>query len=164
MSNFTDPQVTIVGNLTGDPELRFTPSGAAVANFTVAHTPRRKNPKTDEWEDGDAAFYSCSVWREVAENVAESLTKGTRVIVAGTLKQREYEHKDGGTRRVTEIDVSAVGPELRWATAAVTRTSSKAGHAQASKATRKAPSDDPWGGGGQSTDPWGAPQDEQPPF
>ncbi len=114
--------ITLIGNLTADPELRFTPNGAAVANFTVASTPRTFDRQTNEWKDGDAMFLNCSVWRQYAENVAESLQKGTRVIVSGRLKSRSYETREGEKRTVFEIDVDEVGPALRYATAKVTRT------------------------------------------
>ena len=113
--------ITVVGNLTADPELRFTPSGAAVANFTVASTPRTFDKNSNEWKDGDALFLRCAVWREAAENVAESLHKGTAVIVQGRLKQRSYETKEGEKRTVVELDVDEVGPSLRRATAKVVK-------------------------------------------
>ena len=120
MSN--DTPLTVIGNLTADPELRFTPSGAAVANFTVASTPRKFNKQTNEWEDGEALFMRCSVWREVAENVAESLTRGMRVVVVGNLVSRSWEDKDTGQKRsVMEMQVDEVGPSLRYATAKVTK-------------------------------------------
>ncbi|WP_251153841.1 single-stranded DNA-binding protein [Cellulosimicrobium sp. Marseille-Q4280] len=115
-----DTQITVIGNLTGDPELRFTPSGAAVANFTVASTPRTFDRQTNEWKDGDTLFLRGSIWREAAENVAESLTKGMRVIVQGRLVQRSYE-KDGENRTVVEMQVDEIGPSLRYASAKVTR-------------------------------------------
>ncbi len=118
-----DTVITVVGNLTADPELRFTPSGAAVANFTVASTPRTLDKNTNEWKDGDALFLRCSVWRQAAENVAESLHKGTSVIVQGRLKQRSYETKEGEKRTVVELDVEEIGPSLRWASAKVTKAS-----------------------------------------
>src|SRR4051795_10784895 len=114
--------ITVVGNLTDDPELRFTPSGAAVANFTVASTPRFLDKQTNEWKDGDALFLRCSVWRQAAENVAESLVRGSRVIVTGRLKQRSYETKEGEKRTVVEVEVDEVGPSLRYATAKVNKT------------------------------------------
>src|SRR3954462_8653490 len=117
-----DTTLTVVGNLTDDPELRFTPSGAAVANFTVASTPRYLDKQTNEWKDGDALFLRCSVWRQAAENVAESLVRGSRVIVAGRLKQRSYETKEGEKRTVVEVEVDEVGPSLRYATAKVNKT------------------------------------------
>src|SRR5947208_13365273 len=120
-----DTTITVVGNLTADPELRFTPSGAAVANFTVASTPRIFDRQSNEWKDGDALFMRCSIWREAAENVAESLTRGSRVIVQGRLKQRSYETREGEKRTVYELDVDEVGASLRNATAKVTKTSGR---------------------------------------
>jgi single-strand DNA-binding protein len=119
--------ITVIGNLTGDPELRFTPSGAAVANFTVASTPRTFDRQSNEWKDGDTLFMRCSIWREAAESVAESLTKGTRVIVTGRLTQRSYETREGEKRTVVELQVDEVGPSLRYATAKVTRTQRSGG-------------------------------------
>ena len=119
--------ITLVGNLTADPELRFTPSGAPVANFTVASTPRTFDRQSGEWRDGDAMFLSCAVWRQAAENVAESLQKGTRVIVQGRLKSRSYETREGEKRTVFEVDVDEIGPALKYATAKVTRTSGGGG-------------------------------------
>jgi single-strand DNA-binding protein len=113
--------VTLVGNLVDDPELRFTPSGAAVANFRIASTPRTYDRQTGEWKDGESLFLSCSVWRQAAENVAESLQRGMRVIVQGRLKSRSYDDREGNKRTVFEIDVDEVGPSLRSATAKVTR-------------------------------------------
>ena len=118
-----DIPITVVGNLTADPELRFTPSGQAVANFTVASTTRLLDKQTNEWKDGDTVFLRCSVWRQYAENVAESLTKGIRVIVTGRLKVRQYETRDGGKGTSVECDVDEVGPALRYATAKVNRVS-----------------------------------------
>jgi single-strand DNA-binding protein len=117
-----DITVTVVGNLTNDPELRFTPSGQAVASFTVASSSRYLDKTTNEWKDGDPVYLRCNVWRQYAENVAESLTKGTRVIVSGRLKQRSYETREGEKRTVMELEVDDVGPALRYATAKVTRT------------------------------------------
>ena len=114
--------ITLVGNLTADPELRFTPSGAPVANFTVASTPRTFDRQTGEWKDGDALFLRCAVWREVAENVAESLTRGSRVVVQGRLKQRSFETKEGEKRTVVEVIADELGPSLRWAQAQVEKT------------------------------------------
>jgi single-strand DNA-binding protein len=166
-----DTVITVVGNLTADPELRFTPSGAAVANFTVASTPRTFDKNTNEWKDGEALFLRCSVWRQAAENVAESLQRGTAVIVQGRLKQRSYETKEGEKRTVYELDVDEVGPSLRWATAKVTKASrggsggggfggSSGG---GSNGGGSAGGDDPWasapvggsssGGGGWSDEP-----------
>lgn len=142
--------ITLVGNLVDDPELRFTPSGAAVANFRVASTPRTYDRQTGEWKDGESLFISCSVWRQAAENVAESLQRGMRVIVQGRLKSRTYETRDGEKRTVFEIDVDEVGPSLRSATAKVSKT------------MRSGPGGDQGGfGGGQQApqnDPWAAPQ------
>ncbi len=139
----TDTTITIVGNLTADPELRFTPSGAAVANFTVASTPRTFDRAANEWRDGDALFLSCSVWREAAEGVAESLTKGMRVIVQGRLKSRSYEAKDGTRRTVFEVDVDEVGPSLKYATAKVTRRQSGSRPASG-QSWSSTPAADPW--------------------
>ncbi|MGL5248232.1 MAG: single-stranded DNA-binding protein, partial [Brooklawnia sp.] len=122
-----DTQITLIGNLTGDPELRFTPSGAAVANFTVASTPRTFDRQSSEWKDGDTMFLNCSIWRQAAENVAETLSKGMRVIVQGRLKSRSYDDREGNRRTVFEVDVEEVGPSLRYATAKVNRTSGQGG-------------------------------------
>ena len=138
--------ITVVGNLVDDPELRFTPSGAAVANFRIASTPRIMDRQTNEWKDGDALFLSCSVWRQAAENVAESLQKGMRVVVQGRLKQRQYETREGEKRTVVELDVDEVGPSLKYATAKVTRTTRQGGGGGYSG-----------GGGGQGDDPWAGP-------
>jgi len=119
--------ITVIGNLTGDPELRFTPSGAAVANFTVASTPRTFDRQTNEWKDGDTLFLRCSIWREAAESVAESLTKGMRVIATGRLVQRSYETREGEKRTVYELQVDEVGPSLRYASAKVTRAQRSGG-------------------------------------
>jgi single-strand DNA-binding protein len=119
--------ITVIGNLTADPELRFTPSGAAVANFTVASTPRTFDRQTNEWKDGEALFLNCSVWRQAAENAAESLVKGMRVIVQGNLKARSYETREGEKRTVFEIDVQEVGPSLKYATAKVQKTTRSGG-------------------------------------
>ena len=122
-----DTQLTIVGNLTDDPSLRFTPSGAAVADFTVASTPRTFDRNANEWKDGETLFMRCSIWREAAENVAESLRKGMRVIVSGRLQQRSYDDRDGNRRTVVEMQVDEVGPSLRRAKAQVTRTAPQGG-------------------------------------
>jgi single-strand DNA-binding protein len=158
-----DTNITVVGNLTDDPELRFTPSGAAVANFTVASTPRFFDKATNDWKDGDALFLRCSVWRQAAENVAESLQRGGRVIVTGRLKQRSYETKEGEKRTVIELEVDEIGPSLRFATAKVTKASRGGGGGGSyggSQGGGSAPSDDPWaapapagGGGGLSDEP-----------
>ena len=150
--------VTVVGNLTADPELRFTPSGAAVASFTIASTPRTFDRNTNEWKDGEALFLRCSIWRQAAENVAESLQRGMRVVVQGRLRQRSFETKEGEKRTVVECEVDEIGPSLRYATAKVNRTQrgSSAGGFGASGGPIE-PSDDPWGS------PAAAASDE-PPF
>ena len=117
-----DVNITVIGNLTADPELRYTPNGAAVANFTVASTPRTFDKQSNEWKDGETLFMRCSVWREMAEQLSESLTRGARVIVTGKLKSRSYETKEGEKRTSTELEVDEVGPSLRYATAKVTKT------------------------------------------
>ena len=122
-----DTPITVVGNLVADPELRFIPSGAAVANFRIASTPRTFNRETNQWEDGEALFLTCNCWRQMAENVAESLTKGMRVIVNGRLKQRSYQTREGENRTVFEVEVDEVGPSLKYATANVDRTSRDGG-------------------------------------
>jgi single-strand DNA-binding protein len=158
--------ITVVGNLTADPELRFTPSGAAVANFTVASTPRTFDRQTNDWKDGEALFLNCSVWRQAAENAAESLTRGMRVIVSGRLKARSYETREGEKRTVFEIDVDEVGPSMKYATAKVTKTS-RSGGGQGFGSGGSG-GDDPWasnqggqGGGsqgGQGGGSWGGNQ------
>jgi single-strand DNA-binding protein len=157
-----DVNVTIVGNLTNDPELRFTPSGAAVASFTVASTPRVLDKATNEWKDGEALFMRCSVWRQYAENVAESLTKGSRVIVTGRLKQRSYETREGEKRTVVEMDVDEVGPALKYATAKVNKVSRGGGgfgDSGGSSPASSGSSDDPWASG-----PSGGAGFDEPPF
>ena len=175
--------ITVVGNLVDDPELRFTPSGAAVANFRIASTPRTFDRQTNEWKDGDALFLSCSVWRQAAENVAESLQKGMRVVVQGRLKSRQYETREGEKRTVFEIDVEEVGPSLKYATAKVTRAARSGGgggYGGNQGGGNQGGQPDPWassaptggqGGGGQggapAGDPWGAPgvgATDEPPF
>lgn len=158
--------ITIVGNLVDDPELRFTPSGAAVAKFRVASTPRTFDRQTNEWKDGESLFLTCSVWRQAAENVAESLQRGMRVIVQGRLKQRSYEDRDGVKRTVVDLDVDEVGPSLRNATAKVTKANRGSGQGggygggggQQGGGWGGAPSGGQQGGG-SSDDPWatGAP-------
>jgi single-strand DNA-binding protein len=118
-----EPPITLIGNLTGDPELRFTPSGAAVANFTIASTPRTLDRQTNEWKDGETLFISCAVWRQVAENVAESLTRGSRVVVHGRLKARSYDDREGNKRTVFECDVEEIGASMRYATLKISKTS-----------------------------------------
>ncbi len=142
--------ITIVGNLTADPELRFTPSGAAVANFTVASTPRAFDRQSNEWKDGETLFMRCSVWREAAENVAESLTRGTRVVVTGRLKSRSYETKEGEKRTVVEMDVDEVGPSLRYASAKVTKAQ-RGGGGGGFGGQGGGGFEDPWATGGQGT-------------
>lgn len=122
-----DTNITLIGNLTSDPELRFTPSGAAVAKFTVASTPRIMDKATNEWKDGDSLFLNCQIWRQAAENAAESLTKGMRVILQGRLKQRSYETKEGEKRTVYEVEVDEIGPSIRNATAKVTKVAKSGG-------------------------------------
>ena len=178
--------ITLVGNLTADPELRFTPSGAAVANFTVASTPRNFDRQTNEWKDGEAMFINCAVWRQAAENVAESLQKGMRVIVQGRLKSRSYETREGERRTVFEIDVDEIGPALKYATAKVTKTGGGGGRpgggggygggqggygSQGGGQGGGQGGNDPWAsgppapqGGNQGSDPWATPQSEEPPF
>ena len=136
--------ITLIGNLTGDPELRFAQSGAAVANFTIASTPRAFDKTSNEWKDGDTMFLNCSIWRQAAEHVAESLTKGTRVIVQGRLKSRSYETREGEKRTVFEIDVEEVGPSLTWATARVTRNDRSGAGQSRPQAQQQRPAGDPW--------------------
>lgn len=158
--------ITIVGNLTGDPELRFIQSGAAVANFTVASTPRTFDRQTNEFKDGETLFMRCSLWREAAENVAESLTKGMRVIVTGRLVSRSWE-ANGEKRTVNEIQVDEVGPSLRYATAKVTRTqrSGGAGGAGGQQGGFSGGGGGNAPAGGSSNDPWAtAPASDEPPF
>ncbi|MGW4272239.1 single-stranded DNA-binding protein [Streptomyces seoulensis] len=148
--------ITVIGNLVDDPELRFTPSGAAVAKFRVASTPRTFDRQTNEWKDGESLFLTCSVWRQAAENVAESLQRGMRVLVQGRLKQRSYEDREGVKRTVYELDVDEVGPSLRNATAKVTKTSGGGarggqggygGGGGGQQGGGGAPADDPWATG-----------------
>ena len=166
-----ETQITVVGNLTADPELRFTPSGAAVANFTVASTPRIYDRQSGEWKDGDAMFLNCSIWRQAAENVAETLTKGMRVIVQGRLKSRSYEDREGNRRTVFEIDVDEIGPSLRYATAKVNRTTSGGGGNWNSGGASRGSSGDNWSQGASQSnnrgpvhDPWAGAQSDEPPF
>jgi single-strand DNA-binding protein len=185
--------ITVIGNLTGDPELRFTPSGAAVANFTVASTPRTFDRQSNEFKDGDTLFMRCSIWREAAENVAESLTKGTRVVAQGRLKARSYETREGEKRTSYELDVDEIGPSLRYATAKVTKSGRGGGGGfggggqgggfgggqgggfnQGGNAGGQGGGNAGWGSGGGSNDPWGGsstsagswdtPGNDEPPF
>lgn len=165
--------ITIIGNLVDDPELRFTPGGAAVTKFRVASTPRVFDKQTNEWKDGEGLFLTCSVWRQAAENAAESLTRGMRVIVQGRLKQRSYDDKEGVKRTVYELDVEEVGPSLRSATAKVTKTSGGGQGGQPRQEVRQAAraqgavsAEDPWSQSapaGQSAGGWGGGGDA-PPF
>lgn len=161
--------ITVCGNLTADPELRFTPAGAAVAKFTVASTPRAFDKQTNEWRDGESLFLPCSVWRQQAENAAESLTKGMRVVVQGRLKQRSYEDREGVKRTVYELDVEEVAASLKSATAKVTKTSGGSSGGGRQQARQAAGSGEPWtsasqqagqGGGGA----WGSGEGDEPPF
>jgi single-strand DNA-binding protein len=174
-----DTVITVVGNLTADPELRFTSSGAAVASFTVASTPRSFDKASGEWKDGEALFMRCSIWRQAAENVAETLTRGARVIVSGRLKQRSYDTREGEKRTVIELEVEEVGPSLRYATAKVNRVSrgegggsgggfgggggNSAGGGGGGGSRQSAPADDPWGSAPQAGGGGGGFSDE-PPF
>jgi single-strand DNA-binding protein len=172
--------ITVVGNLTSDPELRFTPSGAAVASFTVASTPRTLDRASNEWKDGEALFLRCSVWRQAAENVAESLTKGARVVVQGRLRQRSFETKEGEKRTVIELEVDEIGPSLRYATAKVNRTTrggsggGGGGGYGGGGGNGAGSGGGGWGGGGggATDDPWSTPPaaaggggySDEPPF
>jgi single-strand DNA-binding protein len=162
--------ITVVGNLVDDPELRFTPSGAAVANFRIASTPRTFDRQTNEWKDGESLFLSCNIWRQAAENVAESLHKGTRVIVTGRLRQRSYETREGEKRTVFELEVDEVGPSLRNATVKVQRMArSGGGGGFGAGGGTGGGLEDPWassvpaGGGSGSNGSTGS-FDEEPPF
>jgi single-strand DNA-binding protein len=172
-----DTVITVVGNLTGDPELRFTPSGAAVANFTIASTPRTFDRQSNEWKDGDTLFMRCSIWREAAENVAESLTKGMRVIAQGRLVQRSYETREGEKRTVVELQVDEVGPSLRYASAKVTRAQRSGGGGGGGGFGGgngySGGGQQQGGGGGFDNDPWatsgpsaggGGSYNDEPPF
>jgi single-strand DNA-binding protein len=181
--------ITLIGNLTNDPELRFTPSGSAVANFTIASTPRTFDRQTNEWKDGETLFLRASVWREMAENVAESLTKGMRVVAEGRLKSRTYDTKEGEKRTVMELEVDEIGPSLRYANAKVNRTQRGQGGGQqatsggfggntgqaqgngggswgGNKAATSQPAEDPWATPGSSANAggWGNGPDSEPPF
>jgi single-strand DNA-binding protein len=168
-----DTQITIAGNLVDDPELRFTPSGQPVAKFRVASTPRFLDKNTNEWKDGDSLFLTCNVWRQAAENVAESLTRGTRVIVSGRLRQRSYETKEGEKRTVYEVEVDDVGPSLRNASAKVNKIARNGGDGgysggQRSSGGRPSGGQSSGGGGGGDTDPWASDGpgsfSDEPPF
>ena len=154
--------ITVVGNLVDDPELRYTPSGAAVAKFRIASTPRTFDKESNAWKDGEALFLTCSVWRQYAENVAESLSKGAGVIVQGRLKQRSYETKEGEKRTVYELDVDEVGPTLKFATAKINKASSGGGGQRAAAGGQgQAAGGDPWAASAPSP---GKTFDEDPPF
>ena len=175
--------ITIIGNLTNDPELRFTPSGAAVASFTIASIPRTFDRNTNEWKDGEALFLRCSLWRQAAENAAESLTRGMRVIAQGRLQQRSYETREGEKRTVVELDVDEIGPSLRYATAKVQKMSRSSGGGGGGFGASGGGNnsggsgfDDPWataapapaggggGGGGGGNSGGGGNFDDEPPF
>lgn len=155
--------ITVIGNITSDPELRFTPSGAAVANFTIASTPRTLDKASGEWKDGDPLFLRCNIWRQAAENVAESLTRGARVVAQGRLKQRSFEDKETGAKRtVVEMDVDEIGPSLKYATAKVNKVSRGGGGNNYGSSKPTTPADDPWG---TAPPPHGqASFNEEPPF
>src|SRR6188508_589090 len=157
-----DVTITVIGNLTDDPELRFTPSGAAVAKFRVASTPRFMDRQTNEWKDGEALFLRCSIWREAAENVAESLQRGARVIVSGRLKQRSFETREGEKRTVVELEVDEIGPSLKYATAKVNKvgrggggggfgsSGSGSGGGGGNRGGQDSAGEDPWGSAPQA--------------
>ncbi|MFC7244738.1 single-stranded DNA-binding protein [Catellatospora aurea] len=165
--------ITVIGNLVDDPELRFTPSGAAVAKFRLASTPRTLDRASGEWKDGEPLFLSCNMWRQMAENVAESLQKGSRVIVSGRLRQRSYETKEGEKRTVYELEVDEIGPSLRYATAKVQKMSRSGGGGGGGYGSGSGGGGNSSGGGGFSDDPWataapaggsGGNFDDEPPF
>lgn len=181
--------ITVIGNLTADPELRFTPSGSAVANFTIASTPRTFDRQSNEWKDGEALFLRASIWREAAENVAETLTKGMRVIAQGRLRARSYDTKEGERRTVMELEVDEIGPSLRFAVAKVARSQRSGGggggnypqgapgggqsgqHGPQGGGNQpqqgggwNAPAGDPWSTGGNGGGGWGNPGNDEPPF
>lgn len=148
-----DTPISIIGNLTADPELRFTQSGVAVASFTIASTPRRFDKQANDWVDGEALFMRCSIWRDAAENVAESLEKGSRVIASGNLKQRSFTDREGNNRTSIELDVDEVGPSLKYATAKPNKVDRRNGGRPAAPS----PQGEQWNGGGQAApaaDPW----------
>ncbi|MEU1645994.1 single-stranded DNA-binding protein [Micromonospora zamorensis] len=173
-----DTTITVIGNLTDDPELRFTPSGAAVAKFRVASTPRFMDKASNEWKDGEPLFLACTVWRQAAEHVAESLQRGARVIVSGRLRQRSYETREGEKRTVIELEVDEIGPSLRYATAKVQKMSRSGGGGGGFGGGGGGGGGNQGGGGGNFDDPWasaapspsparagsGTNFDEEPPF
>src|ERR1043165_7426157 len=162
--------ITVVGNLTADPELRFTPSGAAVASFTIASTPRQFDRQSNEWKDGEALFLRCSIWRQAAENVAEALQRGMRVVAQGRLKQRSFETREGEKRTVIELEVDEIGPSLRYATAKVTKANrggdGGGGFGGGSGGGGGFSSSGGGGGSSSSSDPWSTPasSSDEPPF
>lgn len=153
-----DTTITVIGNMVADPELRFVPNGAAVATFTVASTPRTFDRQSNEWKDGQPLFLRCNIWREAAENVAESLTRGSRVIVSGRLVQRSFETREGEKRTVVELEVDEIGPSLRYATATVNKENRGGG----SRKPAGKPADDPWGSAPRQVG--FTPSDDSPPF
>ncbi|GAB2654255.1 single-stranded DNA-binding protein [Saccharopolyspora gloriosae] len=159
--------ITVVGNLTADPELRFTPSGAAVANFTIASTPRTFDRQSGEWKDGEALFLRCNIWRQAAENVAETLTRGMRVVAQGRLRQRSFDTKEGEKRTVVELEVDEIGPALKYATAKVNKVSRSGGggggFGGGGGGASAPPADDPWGSAPPAGSSGGGFSDE-PPF
>jgi single-strand DNA-binding protein len=158
-----DVTITVVGNLTDDPELRFTPSGAAVAKFRIASTPRNFDKASNEWKDGEPLFLACNIWRQAAENVAESLTRGSRVIVTGRLKQRSYETREGEKRTVIELEVDEIGPSLKYATAKIAKMQRSGG--QQSSNAGSSGGDDPWSSAGPAKPAAsGGSFDSEPPF
>ncbi|ALC05943.1 Single-stranded DNA-binding protein [Corynebacterium deserti GIMN1.010] len=171
-----DTNITVVGNMVADPELRFTPSGAAVCNFRMASTPRSFNRQSNQWEDGEALFLTVNVWRQAAENVAESLSKGMRVIVTGRLKQRSYETREGEKRSVFEVEADEVGPSLTFAYANVHRQTGKQAGQQASPPPAQAatesrggfgqaaPANDPWNSAPPAGSGGSGGSDDEPPF
>ena len=172
-----DTQITIVGNLVEDPELRFTPNGQAVARFRVASTPRFRDQQSGEWKDGESLFLTCNVWRQAAENVAESLHRGSRVIVTGRLRQRSYETREGEKRTVIELEVDEIGPSLRYATAKVQKMSRSGGGGGYGASGGGGGGGGQGGGGNFADDPWasatpapaggggsGSSFDDEPPF
>ena len=161
-----DVTITVIGNLTDDPELRFTPSGAAVAKFRVASTPRFLDRQTNEWKDGEPLFLTCNVWRQMAENVAESLQRGARVMVSGRLRQRSYETREGEKRTVFELEVDEIGPSLRYATAKVQKMSRSSGGGGfgSGGGNGSGGNDDPWASAVPAGGGSGSSFDDEPPF
>lgn len=154
-----ETQIHIVGNLVEAPELRFTPSGAAVANFTIASTPRTFDKASGDWKDGEPLFMRCSLWRQAGENAAESLTRGMRVIATGALKQRSYETKEGEKRTVVELDVEEIGPSLKYATAKVTKAQRSGGGQNQGGQPAQSTNSGGWGGNTGNTGGWGSSED-----